>query len=97
MKVTFGEKGCRNATTDFDKLFFISTEHALHLCMALMKEERAALLAKLSESRACACVFFFFVRACVHASKLFGVCSRIVRPKGYRVCPLGFLQTRRSY
>ena len=59
MKVTFGEKGCRNATTDFDKLFFISTEHALHLCMGLMKEERAALLAKLwsAQPRVRACVF----------------------------------------
>lgn len=47
MKVTFGEKGCHNATADFDKLFFISTEHGLHLCMGLMKEERAVLLAKL--------------------------------------------------
>lgn len=58
MKVTFGEKGCRNATTDFDKLFFISTEHALHLCMGLMKEERAVLFAKLcARARARACVF----------------------------------------
>lgn len=58
--MTFGEKGCRNATTDFDKLFFISTEHALHLCMGLMKEERAVLLAKLRARarlmRVCSCV-----------------------------------------
>lgn len=58
MKVTFGEKGCRNATTDFDKLFFISTVHALHLSIGLMKEERPLLLAKLC-AHACvrACVF----------------------------------------
>lgn len=41
MKVTFGGKGCCKASADFDELFPISAVHALHLCMALMKEERS--------------------------------------------------------
>lgn len=41
MKVTFGDKGCCTPITDFDKLFFISMEHNLHLCMGLIKQERA--------------------------------------------------------
>ena len=67
MKVTFGEKGCRNATTDFDKLFSISTEHALHLCMGLMKDERAVLFAEL-------CVRAVRARVFMRQSE-FSVCS----------------------
>lgn len=31
LKVTFGDKGCCTPITDYDKLFFISAEHNLHL------------------------------------------------------------------
>lgn len=60
------KKGCRNGTADFDKLFFISKKHVLHLCTSLMKEERPLLLAKTQ------CVYFApctcvqaFKQACV--------------------------------
>ena len=69
MKVTFGERGCSKASTDFDKLFFIRQEHGLHLCMGLMKEERALLC----EAKLCVRAR---VRAC--ALKQADVCSSIV-------------------
>lgn len=70
--MTFGEKGCRNANRDFDKLFFISTEYALHLCLGLMKEERAVLLAKRRAPRACP----VRVCSCIQASRpVFQFCA----------------------
>lgn len=90
MKVTFGgKKGCRNATTDFDKLFFISEEHALHLCLGLMKEERALLFTKPRRAR---------VPVSVRVRPSEALCVPVLcNPRGRCVCPFGFLQMRRSY